>query len=78
MKTTIDLPDALAAEARKVARAQGASLRELVVAGLRTEVKRRTAAAPRVDFSFVTVNGDGLQPGVDAAHLTELAYDLPA
>lgn len=77
MKTTIDLPDALAAEAREVARIQGASLRELVVAGLRTEVERRTAAALRVDFTFVTVDGNGLQSGVDPARLTELAYDLP-
>lgn len=47
MKTTIDLPDALAAEARAVARAQGASLRELVVAGLRSE----SGPADR-DFSY--------------------------
>ncbi len=78
MKTTIDLPDALAAEARDVARRQGASLRDLVIAGLRAEVDRRTSAAPRVDFAFVTCDGEGLQPGVDPARLTELAYDLPA
>ena len=78
MKTTIELPDALAAEAREIARNQGASLRELVVAGLRAEVERRTSATPRVDFSFVTVPGHGLQPGVDPAQLTELAYDLPS
>ena len=78
MKTTIELPDALAAEAREVARAQGASLRELVVAGLRSEVERRTTPKPRVDFSFVTVSGHGLQPGVDPARLVELAYDLPS
>jgi len=78
MKTTIDLPDALAADARELARAQGVSLRDLVVAGLRAEVDRRSRDAPRVDFAFVTVSGDGLQPGVDPARLTELAYDLPA
>jgi len=78
MKTTIDLPDALAADARELARAQGVSLRDLVVAGLRAEVDRRSGDAPRVDFAFVTVSGDGLQPGVDPARLTELAYDLPA
>ena len=27
------------------------------------------------EFSFVTVSGTGLQPGVDPALLTELAYD---
>ena len=76
MKTTIDLPDALAAEARALAGAQGATLRDLVVAGLRAEVERRREPGPRVDFVFPTVGGRGLQPGVDASRLTDLAYDL--
>jgi hypothetical protein len=77
MKTTIELPDALAARAREVARAQGATLRELVVDGLRSEVERRTTRAPRIDFTFVTVDGEGLQAGVDPATLLDYAYDLP-
>lgn len=79
MKTTIDLPDALASEARELARRQGASLRELVIAGLRSEVdRRRTSASPKVDFVFPTAAGEGLRPGIDPTRLTELAYDLPS
>ena len=43
MKTTIDLPDELAAEAKELARAEGTTLRELVVDGLRFEIERRRA-----------------------------------
>jgi hypothetical protein len=35
MKTTIDIPDALAQEAKSVVREGGTTLRELVVTGLR-------------------------------------------
>lgn len=77
MKTTIDVPDALAAEARDLARDQGVTLRELMIGGLRLELERRRAPGPRVDFVFPTVAGDGLRPGVDAEHLTDLAYELP-
>src|SRR5690606_32395841 len=59
MKTTIDIPDALAEEAKAVARRSGATLRELVVAGLRAEVSRRETSTP-VDFHFPTAGGDGL------------------
>ena len=75
MKTTIEIPDALAAQAKRVAGESGATLRELVVDGLRSEIERRTASGSRVDFVFTTTAGDGLAPGVDPAHLTDLAYD---
>lgn len=76
MKTTIELPDALAAEARDFARERHTTLRDLVVEGLRAELTRRRAPGPRVDFIFPTVRGKGLQAGVEPDHLTELAYDL--
>lgn len=78
MKTTIDLPDALAAEARDLARAQGSTLRELMVEGLRSEVERRREHDLRVDFVFPVVDGRGLRPEVDPGRLTDLAYDLPS
>jgi hypothetical protein len=77
MKTTIDLPDGLAADARALAREERLTLRELVVDGLRSEIERRRAASPRVDFVFPVVQGNGLRPGVDRSHLIALAYDLP-
>ena len=60
MKTTIDLPDALANEAKTLAASTGTTLRDLVVAGLRSEVERRSRPAT-VDFVFPTVAGRGLR-----------------
>lgn len=77
MKTTIDLPDELVGEVKELARASGTTMRELMVDGLRSEIERRRNAAPRPDFVFRTVGGDGLQPGIDARDFTRLAYDLP-
>ncbi len=77
MKTTIDLPDALAEEARRVARESGLSLRQVVVSGLRAELDRRAASVEQTPFRFTTVGGRGLRAGVDPARLTDHAYDLP-
>lgn len=40
MKTTVELTDQLAAEARRIARARGLTLRELIERGLRAELRR--------------------------------------
>ena len=76
MKLTIDIPDALAEQARTVARRDGTTVRELVLAGLRGEVERRSAAA-RIDFHFPTTGGDGLA-GLTAAQALERSYGLPS
>ncbi len=75
MKTTIDLPDSLAAEARAVAHAQRTTLREIMVTALRTEVDRRNAP-PTVEFSFPTVGGQGLVVDLDPADVIERSYGL--
>ena len=75
MKTTIELPDALASDAKSLAHEQGVTLRELVVEGLRAELERRTQTGGRVDFHFPTHGGDGLQPGIEWTDLVELSYD---
>ena len=75
MKLTIDLPDALAEQAQTVARRDGTTLRELVLAGLRSEVKRRSTAA-RIGFQFPTTGGDG-PAGLTAAEALERSYGLP-
>lgn len=75
MKTTIELPDSLAAAAREVARAQGTTLREVIEAGLRAELDRRSQPAPARPFRFRTVGGHGLQAGIDPRDLREHAYD---
>ena len=76
MKTTIDLPDALAEDAKRLALDSGTSLRELVVEGLRAEIERR-AARPTVDFHFMTAGGRGIRADVSDTPLTDLAYGLP-
>lgn len=75
MKTTIELPDALAKRAKEVARAQGVTLREVVEAGLRAELDRRTSAEVPPPFRFRTVGGSGLRPGIDPRELREHAYE---
>ena len=77
MKTTIELPDALAREAKQLARQRRLSLRELVTEGLRLEVARLRSEESGAEFRFRTVGGAGLRPGVDPASLTARAYDLP-
>lgn len=76
MKTTIDLPDALAREAKALAHREGVSLRELVVEGLRTEVARRSAPL-KVDFVFPTAGGRGLRVGLEPAAAIDASYGLP-
>jgi uncharacterized protein (DUF2267 family) len=76
MKTTIDLPDALARDAKDAAARLGVTLRELVVDGLRNELERR--GRPVADFTFTTVDGRGLDPAVDPADVISIAYERPA
>ena len=74
MKTTIELPDELVEQVRRVARRDGVTMRELMVEGLRSELARRQVAEPEFTFAFTSVKGHGLQPGVQPRHLTDLAY----
>lgn len=74
MKTTIEIPDPLLEEARKVAAAEGSSVRALVEAGLRrvlVDKRRRSGFRLRK----VTFGGSGLQPGVSAAAFNDLGYE---
>lgn len=75
MKTTIDLPDGLMRKVKELARSQGVTMRELMIDGLTHEIDRRTTTIPSPDFIFPTTGGRGLQPGVEAGDLTELAYE---
>lgn len=75
MKTTIDIPDALAQQAKDVAHRSGTTLRELVVAGLRSEVDRRGTAA-KVDFHFPTVSGKGLVADLEPDDVISRSYGM--
>jgi Arc/MetJ family transcription regulator len=79
MKTTVEIADALLAEARKVADREGTTLRALVEAGLREALKARgQGGSPPFHLHVVTFAGDGLQPGVvegDWERLRALSYE---
>lgn len=76
MKTTIDLPDALLADARRVAAKEGSTLRALLEAGLRRILRER-----RQRQAFVlkdgSVDGRGLRPELRGASwdtIRQMAY----
>jgi len=78
MKTTIEIADALLAEARQAADREGTTLRALVEEGLRETLKSRGEGVPPFHLRLVTFAGDGLQPGVAEGaweRIRELAYE---
>ena len=66
MKTTIQIPDSLFEEARRVAQRERVTMRSLVEAGLRRVLSDR---AKRGDFRLrrATFRGKRLQPGLAGA-----------
>ena len=66
MKTTIEIADALFAEARRVAAREGTSLRSLVEQGLRLVLSDRRVRRRAFRLKNATFKGQGLHP--DAAH----------
>ena len=68
MKTTLDIPDPLLDQVRKIAARDGETLRSLVEQGLRKVVAERSAKAKAFKLRQVVVGGNGLQPQV--AHLS--------
>lgn len=77
MKTTVEIPDALLDEARKLAARQNTTLRVLIIESLRRVVaeRKRGGAFKLRDASFA---GEGLQPelaGASWERVRELAYE---
>jgi len=60
MKTTIDIPDALLAEAQDLARRQGTTLKALTAEGLRKVIAEKKAKKKPFKLRDVSVGGDGL------------------
>lgn len=78
MKTTIDIADALLIEAKRVAAAEGTTVRELVEDGLRRGLAERARRRRPFRVQPVTIGGDGLRPeleGVPWHQLLDLAYE---
>ena len=64
MRTTVDLPDDLLAEAKQRAAREGRSLSDVVCDAVRSSFSR-AAAADREPVELPTFGAGGLQPGVD-------------
>jgi hypothetical protein len=77
MKTTVEIPDTLLDEARKVASRQDRTLRALLIEGLRQEIAERKRPGP-FRLRKATFRGDGLQAGtagVSWERIREMTYD---
>lgn len=80
MRTTIDLPDDVLAEAKVVTQRSGGTLRELVVEGLILALARRQSLQGSYRLPDCAVAGRGLRPEVSSApwsSLRDLAYGIP-
>jgi hypothetical protein len=61
-KTTIEIADALLAEAREVAEREGTTLRAVVEDALKRSLAARRETASSFELRLVTFRGDGLHP----------------
>jgi hypothetical protein len=65
MQTTIQLDDALLAEATKLAREKGCDLSHLIEDTLRDKIAPKPPVSPQPFVRLATVGGQGVRPGVD-------------
>jgi Arc/MetJ family transcription regulator len=77
MKTTVEIPDSLLEEAKRLASREGSTVRALVEEGLRRTIAERKRA---VGFRLrkATFKGNGLQPALAAAawdQIRDTAYE---
>lgn len=77
MKTTVEISDALAEEAKTAARRDKTTLRALIEAGLRQILRERRSGA-RFRLRDASFHGKGLQPEFrdgDGQRMREAAYE---
>ncbi len=77
MRTSIDVPDALLAKVRQVARRRGCTLKELVIEGLHVVVEQQ-ARAPRFRLRDASFGKGGMAEGLDETDwekVRDLSYD---
>ena len=67
----------VAQDAKRLVRESGVTLRDLVVTGLRAEVARRRSA-PRIDFVFPTIGGNGLVADLAPGEVIDRSYGFAA
>lgn len=74
MKTTVEISDSLLNDARKLASAEGTTVRALVEEGLRAVLAARRHATV-FHLRKVVFNGKGVQPGAESwEQIRNLAY----
>jgi hypothetical protein len=77
VRTTIDLPDALFAKAKRLAHARGTTLRELTIEGLEAVIDRHRRA-PKFRLRDASHGKGGLVEGLDETEwdrIRDLAYE---
>ena len=77
MKITMEIVDSLLAQARRLAKRDGVTLRALVEKGLRSIVARRSGRK-RFKLRKASVRGRGRQPGIGEGRwdvMRDLAYE---
>jgi hypothetical protein len=72
MQTTIQIDDAILAQATKLAREKGYDLSHLIEETLRDKIAPVSASAPQPFRRLTTVSGQGVRPGVDLNHSAAL------
>jgi len=75
MKTTIELPDELVRQARRVARREGTTLRALAEEGLQRSLQARRQAVRRA-LDFPTYGGSGLTDEFEGAPWTRIRDEI--
>ncbi len=75
MKTTIEIPDELIKQARRVAQQEGASLRALVEEGLQRSLEARRQAARR-QLDFPSFGGSGLTEEFQSASWSRIRDEI--
>jgi hypothetical protein len=74
MKTTVEIAEALLAEARQLMAREDRTLRSLIEEGLRLVLAERSRRGPEpYTFRPVVVRGEGLQPGIEEGNWDQLA-----
>lgn len=78
MRTTVSLPDALLARAKRRAEEENRTLSDVVEAALKDHLSRREASRPAVPFRLVAYGQGGLRDGLSFDRLKEVADDEAA
>jgi len=71
-KTTIELPDELADQARQCAAVWGTTMRSLIEEGLRREIERRSSDESWTPGRDLVFKGDGLTKAAEAMSWAEI------